>query len=103
MAAAFAAVTLVLLVLTWRARALAWRRRVVFAATCLAFVINAGVHQAGIARLEREPDAVRAALEADATTRLEQAVRTAGLELTRIAEAAQWIPAADAVKRQLVF
>ena len=96
LAAAFAAVTLVLLVLTWRARALAWRRRVVFAATCLAFVINAGVHQAGIARLEREPDAVRAALEADATTRLEQAVRTAGLELTRIAEAALLVPSREA-------
>jgi hypothetical protein len=96
MAAAFAAVTLVLLVLTWRARALAWRRRVAFATTCLAFAINVGVHQRGIARLEREPDSVRAVLEADATARLAQAVRTAGVELTRIAEAALLVPSREA-------
>ena len=89
----FVAVALVLLVLTWRSRAAAWRRRVAFVATAMAFAVNAGVHQTVLSRLGGDPEAVRAALESQATTALASAVRTAGDDLTRIATAALQVPA----------
>ncbi len=95
-AAAFVGITLVLLVLTWRSRTLAWRRRVGFVAAAAMFAVNAGAHQARRERLAREPDSVRAEVESEATAALVQAVRTAGDELTRIAAQALLTPSGDA-------
>jgi two-component system nitrogen regulation sensor histidine kinase NtrY len=87
-AAAFVALTLVLLVLTWRARAAALRRRVAFVLVAVGFAGNAGVQQAVSSRLQREPEAVRRELEVRATVALEAEVRAAGDDLARIAAAA---------------